>query len=547
MYILILLLVPNVFLYFKTEQLNIFLLSLISIVWIFAVFKNSKSLVILFPFFLFAPVVVFYIYFYGAMLDEQVLSIILETNIQEAKAFVGSYLYVFIGWVFILIFILFISYNKNFVWLHYSRLVVLSLFSIYFFIEIMMNQNVANKIDANLSSQNFLVEEKNSFIQEVKKTYPLGLIVSLYDLFKEQNKINNTFYLNNDFKFGSVLKNDNKKQIVVLVIGESSRRENWQLNGYHRATTPFLMHQKNLVNFNNMISISNATRSSIPMILTRKPAEQVFNYIFKEKSIISAFKEAGFHTYWLSTQQKFGTFDTSTSVYVKEADHVIFLNKANYINKGDLDGILVPKFREIINSKEEKKFIVIHMLGSHYNYTHRYPIEFNKFKPSLNDLQNYNLQNNKYKYEMVNSYDNSILYTDYVLNAFIRNLNENIDIESFLLFSSDHGEDLFDNGCNKSGHGNRTIYNFDVASFIWYSDLFYNKNRVKVNELRRNVNEKINQTSIFPSLVDAADIKIPNYSLERSLLRRFSKYPRYIMGGVNYDKVKHLGICRDVE
>ncbi|WP_433847569.1 phosphoethanolamine transferase [Acinetobacter proteolyticus] len=480
------------------------------------------------------------------MLDEQVLAIVLETNIQEAKSFVGSYIFILIGWVFLSVFILILSIKKTIVWSHYSRWLVFILFTGYFFVQIVFSNNLAEKIDKNFNDKNFLVEEKNNFMQDIKKTYPLGLVISLYDLFREQNKINDEFNKNRNFKFNSILKNINK-QTIVLVIGESSRRENWQLNNYYRETNPYLISQKNLVDFKEMISISNATRSSIPIILTRKSAEKVQDYVFNEKSIISAFKEVGFSTYWISTQQQFGGFDTSTSVYAKEADRVIFLNKTSYTNKGDPDGILVPKFNEIVKTNSKKKFIVIHMLGSHYNYAHRYPKEYDRFRPSLNDLKKYNMQDKKYKTQLINSYDNSILYTDYVLNQFIDILKKEEDTESFLFFVSDHGEDLFDGECNKSGHGNRTIYNFDIASFAWYSDLFYKGNVLKVNELNKKGSARINQTTIFPSLIDAANIEIPNYSLQRSILRKNYEYPRYIIGGVNYDQAKYGKICKEIE
>ncbi|ENV10314.1 hypothetical protein F966_01493 [Acinetobacter higginsii] len=546
MYFFLLFLLPNVYLYLQTKQLNIFLLSLIIILWIFSIFKKSKYLIVFFPFLLFLPVVIFYIYFYGSMLDEQVLAIVLETNIQEAKSFVGSYIFILIGWVFVLVFILILSIKKTIIWSHNSRWLVFILFTGYFIVQIVFSNNVAEKIDKNFNTKNFLVEEKNNFMQDLKKTYPLGLMISLYDLFREQSKINDEFNKNRNFKFNSILKNINK-QTIVLVIGESSRRENWQLNGYNRATNPYLRHQENLVNFENMISISNATRSSIPVMLTRKPAEKVSDYSFNEKSIISAFNEAGFSTYWISTQQQFGAFDTSTSVHAKEADHVIFLNKTSYQNKGDPDGVIIQKLDEVLKLKERKKFIIIHMLGSHYDYSHRYPKEYDKFKPSLNDLKKYNLQDKKYKTELINSYDNSILYTDYVLNRFIESLKKEKNTESLLFFSSDHGEDLFDGICNKSGHGNRTIYNFNIASFFWYSDFFYNKNIDKINELKKNKSMKFNQTTIFPSLTDAAHIEIPNYGLERSIFKRFSEYPRFIIGGINYDQVKYENVCKEIE
>src|SRR5690606_6738689 len=224
-------------------------------------------------------------------------------------------------------------YKSPVIWRHWSRYLILVLGTVYFSLGYYLNAKIASEMNSTFGhlENNFLVQEENGFLEDLKQTYPLGLIINTLNMLKEQKKINQAFEKNNNFKFNlKRIKNLDHKEIYVLVLGETSRRENWQLNGYERKTNPLLSQQENLVNFNNFISLSSATRSSIPMMLTRKPDSDVYKYEFPEKSIVSAFKEAGFKTYWLSTQQKFGAFDTSTSVYAKEADEIHFLNKTGY-------------------------------------------------------------------------------------------------------------------------------------------------------------------------------------------------------------------------
>ena len=423
--------------------------------------------------------------------------------------------------------------------------------TLYFTLTFALNLNLDAQAEEfiPIPKDNFLTEEKNPYIQDIKKTYPLGFFITISDLIKEQKKINQAFEKNRYFKFN--VKPDKidstQRQIYILVIGETSRRANWSLNGYARQTNPQLSQQQNLVNFSNMLAISSATQSAVPMILTRKPAEQVYAYNFPEKSIISAFKEAGFKTYWLSTQQQFGAFDTSTSVYAKEADQVIFLNKANYTDAGEYDDVLIPVLNKIIHSNEQRQFIVIHTLGSHYNYAHRYPKEYDNFKPSLNDLSKYSLQELKYKQQLVNSYDNSILFTDHVLNNMLEILKQQKQAESFLFYSSDHGEDLFDNGCEKSGHGLETKHNFEISSFAWYSDLFASQYPSEIAYLIQNKDRKINQTAIFPTLIQAAKIHIPEYTEEKSILSPFKDYPRLVLGGKNFDSAQYDKICKEIK
>lgn len=549
-----LLLLPDLYLSFKVRDLYYLALSLFFIFYFFSIIKSSKYIFLFFPFFFIIPAYLYYISIYQTNINEQILSIILETDYQEAIAFVGNKLFIYlifwIIWCIGCLKLFYKNYKSPLIWNHRSRLWVLIIGTLYFTLIYALNLNLDAQAEEFIPIQkdNFLTEEKNPYIQDIKKTYPLGFFISISDLIKEQKKINFSFEKKKKFKFNAKQNlNMTQKQIYILVIGETSRRKNWQLNGYTRKTNPLLSQQKNIVNFNNMLSISSATRTSIPMILTRKSADQIYNYNFPEKSIISAFKEVGFKTYWLSTQQKFGNFDTSTSVYAKEADQVIFLNKANYTDAGEHDDIILPVLNKIVHRNENKQFIVVHTLGSHYNYAHRYPKEYDIFRPSLNDLSKYSLQETKYKQQLINSYDNSILFTDYVLNNMIEILKKQKQVESFLFYSSDHGEDLFDNGCEKSGHGLETKHNFEISSFVWYSDLFASQYPSEIAYLIQNKDRKINQTAIFPTLIQAAKIHIPEYTEEKSILSPFKDYPRLVLGGKNFDSAQYDKICKEIK
>ena len=554
-YILLLLIaLPNFYLYSKNLDSNILLISIAVFIYLYALVNDSRYLLAFYPLVIIVPFILFYIYYYDSIINEQILSIILESNWQEVRGFLGAnvYLYITVFIIWLIGVTALFWYNQRYPvrWTHRSRWWVIISVSIMAVSGIIAHQRVAAEIDAAFADNdaNFLITEKNSLLQEFKQTYPLGLLISMNDWYQEQRKINQAFAKHQQFTFhASALRSPQDKQLVVLVLGETSRRANWQLNGYERQTNPLLSAQANLVNFTDMLSISNATRSSIPILLTRKPAASANSYDFAEKSIISAFKEAGFATYWLSTQQKFGTHDTSTSVYAKEADAVIFLNKTNYSNQGETDEVILPALTKILAAPHKKQLIVIHTLGSHFDYSHRYPAAFDIFRPSLTDLDRYSLQDNRYKQQIVNSYDNSILYTDYVLNGLIESLKLQTNTESFLLYSSDHGEDLFDGQCDKSGHGNETVFNFEVASLAWYSQAFADKHPDKIQKLKINASKKINHTSVFPTLIDAADIIIPAYRHERSVLGNLDPYPRLVMGSKDYDRSLPQGKCREIQ
>ena len=90
-----------------------------------------------------------------------------------------------------------------------------------------------------------------------------------------------------------------------------------------------------------MITSVSATRLSVPVIVSRKPATQSLQAGFTEKSFLSAYKEAGFKTYWLSNQMSFGQFDTPISVFAKEADVVQFMNLGGFTDNSSFDQILL--------------------------------------------------------------------------------------------------------------------------------------------------------------------------------------------------------------
>lgn len=548
MYILL----PDLYLLYFHQNVHIFLMSIFIFFYFYSILRTTKYLFLFLPFLIIIPIYLYYISIYKIAINEQIISVILETNFNEALQFLGAkvYLYIllFFIWCFYSVFWVVQHYKKPQVWSHWSRYLVLIVGVVYFFLSYYFNAKISDEIEQAVGNNNFLVEEENQFISDLKQTYPLGLIINNWNVFKEQKKINEAFDKNNNFKFNAVqLKNEHRKEVYVLVLGETSRRENWQLNGYQRVTNPLLSQQKNLINFTDFISVSNVTRESIPMMLTRKLDKHVNRYAFNERSIITVFKEAGFKTYWLSTQQKFGAFDTSTSVYAKEADHIEFVNKTGYQHIGTYDDILVSVLEKLVSELVQKQFIVIHTLGSHYNYSHRYPSDFDYFKPSLNTVTKYSLQDKKYAQELRNSYDNSILFTDYVLDQLIRVLDRQKDTNSFLMYSSDHGEDIFDGNCQKSGHGLKTARNFEIASFVWYSNIFAEKYENKIQLLKQNKDRKLNHTAIFPTLLDAANISIPNYNLEKSILKPFKDYERWILGRGDFDQEKFIGECREVK
>ncbi|MGZ3183614.1 MAG: phosphoethanolamine transferase [Telluria sp.] len=381
------------------------------------------------------------------------------------------------------------------------------------------------------------------------QSWPFGLVARGVDFYNERKYLSELNERSRFFHFGAHLAaGDTGPQTVVMVIGESSRYDRWGLNGYERDTNPLLKQQANLVVLPDVVTAVSATRLSVPVIISRKPATQSLKDGFTEKSFLTAFKEAGFKTFWLSNQISFGQFDTPVSVFAKEADVVQFLNLGGFTNASNYDQILFDPLKIALNDPAPKKLIVLHSLGSHWNYSHRYPASFDKWKPSLYGVDKPVYTDTKIKPQLNNSYDSSILYTDWFLNGVIEQL-KHVDTTTSLVYVADHGQTLYDNSCNLAFHGHNTQYEFHVPAFVWYSDRYKELHPDKVEQLVLHRKAHLATENMFHTLLDIGDVRYPSERLEWSFVNaKFKQHKRYVdsYGWTNYDNSTFKGDCREV-
>lgn len=387
-------------------------------------------------------------------------------------------------------------------------------------------------------------------VKQFGNTWPYGLVVRGYDFWKERQYLGELAYKSSLFKFGAhqVGAAAEAPQVVVMVIGESSRFDRWSLNGYKRETNPLLKNEPNLVSLTNFVTAVSATRLSVPVIVSRKPATQSLQAGFSEKSFLSAYKEAGFKTYWLSNQMSFGQFDTPISVFAKEADVVQFMNLGGFTDTSSFDQILLDPLKHAIADPAPKKLIVLHSLGNHWNYSHRHPKAFDKWQPSLFGMENPAYTDLKLKPQLNNSYDNSILYTDWFLSQVIDTLKQTPQLTS-LMYVSDHGQTLYDGTCNLAFHGHNTQFEFHIPALVWYSDLYQTTYPDKVAQLQKNKKARLSTENVFHTLLDMSDIRYGTEKLDWSFLSaKLRRHKRYVdsYGWSDYDNSTFKGDCREV-
>lgn len=346
--------------------------------------------------------------------------------------------------------------------------------------------------------------------------YPANVIYNLGFAVNKWNNSRNYPVASKDFSF----KADKyacapQREIYVIVVGEASRAENWQLYGYSRPTNPRLSQEPGLVLYEDAVTQSNTTHKSVPLILSAASAED-YSVIYSYKSILNAFKETGFSTVFLSNQIPNRSF---TDFYAEEADfhHNIRTPKGDgLITVNNFDEAMLPLMQHYIDSLPGNLFFVLHTYGSHFNYKERYPSGFSVFTPD--NATGVKAENRQ---QLINAYDNSILYTDDFLHRVIGILR-NTPAASTLFYTSDHGEDLLDDRRKRFLHSspNPTFYQLRIPVFMWFSDNYRTAFPEKVRHAAANRTKPVATNAAFHTMLDAASIATPYLDTGLSLVNQ---------------------------
>lgn len=316
--------------------------------------------------------------------------------------------------------------------------------------------------------------------------YPVNICYNLYLAFERNAASENYREASRDFKFDARSEHSaTAPEVYVMVVGETARTHNFSLYGYPRNTNPLLSKTPGIKAFPNVTTQSNTTHKSVPMLLSAASAED-FERLFHEKGILAAFKEAGFHTVFISNQLPNHSF---IDFLGEQADEHYFLKKEDASQGNHYDEDLLQKLDEILpladasssaHYRYRKLFVVLHSYGSHFNYQERYPRSFAYFKPdSRSEAKSENRR------DLLNAYDNTIRYTDYILHGIIERLQKWEGVQtktdgvydqptSAMLYTSDHGENIFDDERSLFLHAapKASDYELHVPFIIWTSDGF---------------------------------------------------------------------------
>ena len=303
-----------------------------------------------------------------------------------------------------------------------------------------------------------------------------------------------------NFRFGATpTHNADSTEVYVLVVGETARSSNFQLYGYARPTTPQLSRESRLMMFRNVRSQSNTTHKSVPMLLTAATADD-HSRLYHEKGILAAFGEAGFHTAFFSNQLRNHSY---IDFLGEEANDACFIREKQPSRRPD-DEQLLPYVAQELDQHHRKLFIVLHMYGSHFNYRDRYSRANARFLPD--EPTEAKAENRP---QLLNAYDNTILHTDRILARLIGMLRARHCI-SAMLYTSDHGENIFDDSRHLFLHASPrpSEYDTDVPLLVWTSEQFGRQYPQVVNAMRGNLRKGAeSNASVFPTMLSIAGIR----------------------------------------
>lgn len=442
-------------------------------------------------------------YNYGTLFDYNMIQNIVETDSSEASSYLSMYsiIWTFLMGVVPAIFIYKVSIEKE---KKLTKFLFVKLTS-------MVLSLVVVAIIAALYYQDYAsVGRNNSVIK--KSIIPTQFVYSASGYIKDQYFTTPLEYkqIGLDAKQSdkAILSAKTKPTLLVFVVGETARSQNYELNGYSKPTNQYTR-DLDVISFQDVNSCGTATAVSVPCMFSvltksnfnRKVADS-------QDNLLDILNRANVSLLWKEND------GGDKKVAARITKTTIDRAQVNELCDGSTcyDMALLENFEQDVDALSGNRMVALHLIGSHGpTYFKRYPQEARAFTPDCprSDIENCTVE------EIVNTYDNTILYTDYVLSQTIQKLKKLEDVyNTALVYISDHGESLGENGMFLHGmpYGLAPDFQTKVPLMLWMSDGFkYEKsiNRTCLND--KAMNQQYSQDNIFHSVLGLMDVKTTVY------------------------------------
>lgn len=435
----------------------------------------GKFLLVLF--FLINAVAVYFVNTYSVILDESMIGNVLNTKFEESSSFFSLKLllyFVLFGIVPSIYIIKVKLINDNL-----KRFLITTSLTLLFILMLVF-----------VNASNWLWIDKNSkTLGGLAMPWSYSVNISLFYVHQAKKNQKEILLPNATIK-------DNQKSVVVLVIGESARSQNFSLYGYQKNTNPLLSKTANVFHFDAK-SCATYTTAGVQGILEHAATDDLYeilpNYLYRNNVEVI----------WRTTNWG------EPPVHIKNYQDRESLMPNCKGNDCNYDEILLSGLKEqILASNKNKILVVLHTSTSHGpTYSKKYPIAFETFKPVCNSVELGNCSHE----ELINAYDNTIVYTDYLLSTVIKDLKQLTSFKSAMIFVSDHGESLGEK--NLYMHGVPLSIapkeQYEIPFIVWTSD----------GSRQLKPNKEVSQNHVFHSVLNFLGVQSPIYNEQLNIFK----------------------------
>lgn len=457
--LVILMLVVNAFVFFLIFYLSIYVGKFLAVV-----------------FFIINSIAIYFISTYNNIIDESMISNILNTNYAEASSFFSIKIIIYLAILGIApsIFIIKADIIKP-TFKKFAAIISLSILAILIIV-------IAN------NKQLLWVDKNSKTLGGLAMPWCYSVNIALHYLHKYKANQKEIILPNAAIK-------DDEKSVLILVIGESARSQNFQLYGYPKNTNPLLAKATNVYHY-KANSCATYTTAGLKCMLQHKNTNDLYeilpNYLYRN----------GVDVVWRSNNWG------QPPIHIKNFQTKDTLQKYCKGDGCNYDEILLTNLQQQIETSTHNKILIIlHANTSHGpTYSKKYPPQFEVFKPVCNTVELANCTNT----ELTNAYDNTIVYTDYLLNSIINTLQKIPNYKSAMLFVSDHGESLGEK--NLYMHGMPISIapkeQYEIPFIVWVSQ----NSKAQLKPL-----PEISQQYVFHSVLNFLHISSPIYDSSLSI------------------------------
>jgi len=364
-------------------------------------------------------------------------------------------------------------------------------------------------IYVNYKNISFIARGNKPLKERVVPHYFLSNVKDYYDLKRDLNRE----FVKLKYKAEQLFPEE--KMVGVFVVGETARADRFSLNGYEKQTNP-LLEKQNIHNFSNSSSCGTVTMVSVPCMFSLSDYDSFNAHEAKyQENLLDLIKNSGIEVIWIENNSscKHVCDRVKTINYVEKGSE-------HYVGYGVHDEIVLTGLKKVLaENKAKKVLIVLHTMGSHGPaYYNRYPKNFEKFKPTCksNDLQICSRE------ALNNTFDNTIVYTDYIISTVIDVLKEEKESQNFLVYASDHGESLGENGIYLHAAPMRIApkEQTHIPVLLWSSENLKEKRKqVNSNYLISNqIKNEISHEHLPHTILDYFNLDTPYLDTNKSML-----------------------------